>query len=323
MPFESLHLAVLIPCYNEAATVRSVVRNFRAALPNASIYVFDNNSTDNTSDIARATGAVVRQVAYQGKGNVIRRMFADIDADVYVLVDGDDTYDAAAAPEMIERLVAEALDMVVATRRTDEQEAYRLGHRFGNVMLTRFVASIFGRTFTDMLSGYRVFSRRYVKSFPAHSKGFETETELTVHALELRMPVAEIVTRYKSRPEGSVSKLNTYRDGFRILSMIVKLFRAERPLAFFSIGTALCGLASIVLAVPLFETYFETGLVPRFPTAVLCAALMIFAALFLVCGVILDTVTRGRAEVKHLAYLAFPAPGTELGHAAAAAKAVE
>ncbi len=209
--FDSLRLAVLIPCYNEAATVRSVVRDFRAALPNASIYAVDNNSTDNTSDVARATGAVVRQVGYQGKGNVIRRMFADIDADVYVLVDGDDTYDAA-----------------------DEQEAYRLGHRFGNVMLTRFVASIFGRTFTDMSSGYRVFSRRYVKSFPAHSKGFENETELTVHALELRMPVAEIATRYKSRPEGSVSKLNTYRDGFRILSMIVKLFRAERPLAFFS-----------------------------------------------------------------------------------------
>jgi glycosyltransferase involved in cell wall biosynthesis len=320
--FDSLRLAVLIPCYNEAATVRSVVRDFRAALPNASIYVFDNNSTDNTSDVARATGAVVRQVGYQGKGNVIRRMFADIDADVYVLVDGDDTYDAAAAPEMIERLVADTLDMVVATRHTDEQEAYRLGHRFGNVMLTRFVASIFGRTFTDMLSGYRVFSRRYVKSFPAHSKGFETETELTVHALELRMPVAEIATRYKSRPEGSVSKLNTYRDGFRILSMIVKLFRAERPLAFFSIGTVLCGLASIVLAVPLFETH-ETGLVPRFPTAVLCAALMIVAALFLVCGVILDTVTHGRAEVKRLAYLTFPAPGTELERAAVAAKAVE
>lgn len=315
---DSLRLAVLIPCYNEAATVRSVVRDFRAALPGADIYVFDNNSTDNTSDVARAAGAVVRQVGYQGKGNVIRRMFADIDADAYVLVDGDDTYDAAAAPQMIQRLIEDTLDMVVATRHTDEQEAYRLGHRFGNVMLTRFVASIFGRTFTDMLSGYRVFSRRYVKSFPAHSKGFETETELTVHALELRMPVAEIATRYKSRPEGSVSKLNTYRDGFRILGMIVKLFRAERPLTFFSIGTAICALASIALAVPLFETYFETGLVPRLPTAVLCAALMIFAALFLVCGVILDTVTHGRAEVKRLAYLAIPAPGAQREATAAA-----
>jgi glycosyltransferase involved in cell wall biosynthesis len=321
MPFsDSLRLAVLIPCYNEASTVRSVVQDFRAALPCADIYVFDNNSSDDTIKVARAAGAAVRQVAYQGKGNVIRRMFADIDADVYVLVDGDDTYDAAAAPQLVERLLDDALDMVVATRRSDEQEAYRLGHRFGNVMLTRFVASIFGRTFTDMLSGYRVFSRRYVKSFPAHAKGFETETELTVHALELRMPVAEITTRYKSRPEGSISKLNTYRDGFRILSMIVRLFRAERPLAFYSIGALICALASIIMAVPLFETYFETGLVPRFPTAVLCAALMIFGAIFLVCGIVLDTVTHGRAEVKRLAYLAHPAPGEQ---PALAAKAVE
>ncbi|NYH22305.1 glycosyltransferase involved in cell wall biosynthesis [Paraburkholderia bryophila] len=285
------------------------MNDFRAALPEAEIYVFDNNSSDDTIKVARDAGARVRQVAYQGKGNVIRRMFADIDADVYVLVDGDDTYDAAAAPKLVDRLVSEALDMVVARRQSSEQEAYRLGHRFGNVVLTRFVASIFGRTFTDMLSGYRVFSRRYVKSFPAHSKGFETETELTVHALELRMPVAEVVTNYKSRPEGSISKLNTYRDGFRILSMIVKLFRAERPLAFYSIGVVVCALASIVMAVPLFQTYFATGLVPRLPTAVLCAALMIFGALFLVCGIVLDTVTHGRAEVKRLAYLAHPASG--------------
>lgn len=306
--FHHLRLAVLVPCYNEASTVRAVVNDFRVALPGARIYVFDNNSSDDTIQIARDAGAVVREVAYQGKGNVIRRMFADIDADVYVLVDGDDTYDAAAAPQLVERLVSEGLDMVVARRQSDEQEAYRPGHRFGNVVLTRFVASIFGRTFTDMLSGYRVFSRRYVKSFPAHSNGFETETELTVHALELRMPVAEMMTIYKSRPEGSVSKLNTYRDGFRILGMIVKLFRAERPLAFFSIGTVVCALASVIMAVPLFETYFATGLVPRYPTAVLCAALMIFGAIFLVCGIVLDTVTHGRAEVKRLAYLAQPAP---------------
>ncbi|SOE80780.1 Glycosyltransferase involved in cell wall bisynthesis [Caballeronia arationis] len=311
----SLRLAVLVPCYNEAATIRSVVNDFRKALPGADIYVFDNNSTDNTLEIARNAGAIVRQASYQGKGNVIRRMFADIDADVYVLVDGDDTYDASAAPALVERLVEDVLDMVVARRVSDEQEAYRLGHRFGNVALTRFVASIFGRSFTDMLSGYRVFSRRYVKSFPAHSSGFETETELTVHALELRMPVAEIATTYKSRPEGSVSKLNTYRDGFKILGMILKLFRAERPLAFFSIGSAVCVLTSVLLALPLFETYFSTGLVPRIPTVVLCAALVILGGIFLVCGIVLDTVTQGRGEVKRLAYLGQPAPGSGIGRA--------
>lgn len=306
--FDSHRIAVLIPCYNEALTVQSVVRDFREALPDADIFVYDNNSTDDTIKIASGAGAIVRRVAYQGKGNVIRRMFADIDADIYVLVDGDDTYDAAAAPQLIRHLIADALDMVVGRRQSDEQEAYRLGHRFGNVALTRFVASIFGRTFTDMLSGYRIISRRYVKSFPAHSSGFEVETELTVHALELRMPVAEFVTRYKSRPEGSVSKLSTYRDGFRILLMIVKLFRAERPFAFYSAGALMCALVSIVLSVPLFETYLTTGLVPRFPTAVLCAALMIFGAIFLVCGIVLDAVTHGRTEVKRLAYLAHPAP---------------
>ncbi|WP_158939983.1 glycosyltransferase family 2 protein [Burkholderia sp. S171] len=305
-----LLVAVLIPCYNEAATVEAVVRNFQAALPGASIYVFDNNSSDATAELARGVGAVVVQVADRGKGNVVRRMFADVDADVYVLVDGDDTYDASAAPILVSKLLANGLDMVVATRRSEEQEAYRLGHRLGNVALTQCVGSIFGRTFTDMLSGYRVFSRRYVKSFPAHSKSFEIETELTVHALELSMPVAELATEYKSRPEGSVSKLNTYRDGFRILMMIVKLFRAERPLAFYSTGFLACALSAIALAIPLFTTYMETGLVPRLPTAILCTSLMLFATILLVCGIILDAVTHARAEIRRLAYLSYPAPSS-------------
>ncbi|SAK73016.1 hypothetical protein AWB78_03052 [Caballeronia calidae] len=235
-------------------------------------------------------------------------MFADVEADIYVLVDGDDTYDAKETPTMIEMLLADGLDMVVGTRISEEQAAYRFGHRFGNVLLTRCVSCLFGRTFTDMLSGFRVFSRRYVKSFPAHASGFETETELTVHALELRMPVAETPTVYRSRPEGSASKLNTYRDGFRILVTIVKLFKTEKPLAFFSLGSGLCAFISILLAVPLFDTFIRTGLVPRLPTALLCVALMLFGAILLVCGIVLDTVTHGRAESKRLAYLTIPAP---------------
>jgi glycosyltransferase involved in cell wall biosynthesis len=300
--------AVLVPCYNEAATIGAVVRRFLGALPGATVYVFDNNSADDTVSIARAAGAVVRHVPLQGKGNVIRRMFADVDADIYVMVDGDDTYDAAEAGKLVELLANDGLDMVVATRVTEEVEAYRPGHRFGNFVLTQCVATLFGRTFTDMLSGYRVFSRRYVKSFPAHSAGFDTETELTVHALELRMPVAEVKTVYKSRPEGSVSKLNTYRDGFRILMTIAKLFKSEKPLLFFSLGFFACALFSVVLAIPVFETYFESGLVPRIPTVLLCVALMLFGTLLLVCGIVLDTVTRGRAEMKRLAYLAIPSP---------------
>lgn len=301
-------VAVLVPCYNEAATIAAVVRNFLAALPGAAVYVFDNNSSDDTVAIARAAGALVRHVPLQGKGNVIRRMFADVDADIYVMVDGDDTYDAAEAGKLVELLANDGLDMVVAARVTEETEAYRRGHRLGNFVLTQCVATLFGRTFTDMLSGYRVFSRRYVKSFPAHSAGFETETELAVHALELRMPVAEVQTAYKSRPEGSESKLNTYRDGFRILMTIAKLFKSEKPLAFFSLGFFGCALLSLILALPLLETYFESGLVPRMPTALLCVALMLSGALLLVCGIVLDTVTRGRAETKRLAYLAIPAP---------------
>jgi glycosyltransferase involved in cell wall biosynthesis len=309
-------VAVLIPCYNEATTVGAVVRDFQSSLPGARIFVFDNNSADATIEVARAAGAVVRQVADRGKGNVVRRMFADIDADIYVLVDGDDTYDASMAPSLVERVLQDGLDMVVATRSSDEQGAYRLGHRFGNVALTRCVGMIFGHTFTDMLSGYRAFSRRYVKSFPAHSKKFEIETELTVHALQLRMPVTEQATLYKSRPEGSESKLNTYRDGLRILITIAKLFRAERPFAFYSIGFLICTLVAIVLAVPLFETYVQTGLVPRFPTAVLCATLILFGTILLTCGIVLDAVTHGRTETKRLAYLTHAGPQLSVKHVA-------
>jgi glycosyltransferase involved in cell wall biosynthesis len=299
-------IAVLVPCYNEAPTIAAIVRDFRACLPQAQVYVFDNNSTDNTAHIARAAGAIVRNVPTQGKGSVVRRMFADVEADAYVMVDGDNTYDASAAPLLVSKLLKEGLDMVVGNRTSTEQAAYRFGHRIGNSLLTAFVAFIFGRTFTDILSGYRVFSRRYVKSFAAHSAGFEIETELTVHALELRMPVAEVETVYGSRPEGSVSKLSTYRDGFRILMTILRLFKSEKPLVFFSIAFALFALASIDLAVPLVTTYLETGLVPRLPTAVLCTALMLFGVVLLACGIILDAVTKSRVEQKRFAYLAVP-----------------
>jgi glycosyltransferase involved in cell wall biosynthesis len=299
-------IAVLIPCYNEETTIHTVIRDFKSALPTATVYVYDNNSNDRTVERAREEGAITGTEAYQGKGNVVRRMFADIDADIYVLVDGDDTYNAPDVNLMIETLIAKKLDMVVGTRTTEEKAAYRMGHRFGNALLTGLVGQIFGRTFSDMLSGYRVFSRRYVKSFPALSTGFETETELTVHALELRMPTGEISTPYRSRPENSSSKLNTYRDGVRILMTIVRLFKFERPLAFFSITSSLLAAASLVLAYPLIVTYLEIGQVPRFPTAILATGLMLLAFLSLASGLILDTVTRGRHEIKRLFYLANP-----------------
>ncbi|MFC3815916.1 glycosyltransferase family 2 protein [Lysobacter sp. GCM10012299] len=300
-------IAVLVPCHNEAAAIAKVIADFRASLPAADIHVFDNNSTDGTAQVARAAGASVRHVQLQGKGNVVRRMFAEVDADIYVLVDGDDTYDAAAAPMLVERLRSDDLDMIVGSRAHQDAAAYRSGHRTGNVLLTRCVGLLFGRSFDDMLSGYRVFSRRYVKSFPAHSSGFEIETELAVHALQQRMPVAEVATAYGVRPEGSASKLRTYRDGTRILFMIARLFKNERPLAFFSILTALCVLVSLVLAWPLLLTYLQTGLVPRFPTAILCVALVLLGAILFACGLILDTVTRGRIEFKHLMYLSVSA----------------
>lgn len=301
-------IAVLIPCYNEALSIPVVIRDFQASLPEARIYVYDNNSTDDTWAAAHTANAVVRRQELQGKGHVIRRMFADVEADVYVLVDGDATYDAADAPAMIRRLRDEQLDMVVGSRISDELEAYRRGHRFGNWLLTELTGHIFGRTFTDMLSGYRVFSRRFVKSYPAHASGFEVETELTVHALEQQMPVAEHPTRYVSRMQGSQSKLSTWLDGGRILWTIVKLTKNGKPLAFFSVGAAACAALSFGLAIPLFRTFLETGLVPRFPTAVLCAALALLAGGLLVCGLILDTVTLGRRERKHLTYLAYPPP---------------
>jgi len=304
-------IAVLIPCFNEAAAIASVVAGFKAALPAAAIYVYDNNSTDETAGIAAAAGATVRREPLQGKGNVVRRMFADIDADVYVMADGDSTYDPACAPDMIRLLTAEKLDMVVATRVAAADAAYRHGHRFGNKLLTRAVAHLFGNRFTDILSGYRVFSRRFVKSFPVLSRGFEIETELSVHALELDLAVGELPTPYYARPQGSTSKLSTWRDGLRILSTVVGLYRSERPLSFFSaIGIALAG-ASILLAIPIFVTYFEEGIVPRLPTAILSTGLMLLAFIAIVAGLVLDTVTRGRRELKLIAYLAQRAPGEE------------
>jgi glycosyltransferase involved in cell wall biosynthesis len=304
-------IAVLVPCYNEEAAIAKVVKDFRAALPSAAIFVFDNNSTDRTAAVARAAGAEVFQEKHQGKGFVVRRMFTDVEADIYVLVDGDATYDAPSANRMIARLLEERLDMVVATRIDQEKAAYRAGHRTGNRLLTAFVASMFGPAFNDMLSGYRVFSRRFVKSFPMLSAGFEIETEFTVHALELGLAVAEIDTPYYARPEGSASKLNTWRDGYRILRTIIKLYRAERPQAFFvGIGTALA-IASIGLAIPILVTYVQTGLVPRLPTAILSTGLMLLAFLSIAVGLVLDTVTRGRREMKLLAYLSHRAPGEE------------
>ncbi|RDI98609.1 glycosyltransferase [Dyella solisilvae] len=302
-------VAVLIPCYNEEVAIPVVVRDFRAALPDAQIYVYDNNSTDSTGEAAHAAGAIVRRQELQGKGHVVRRMFADVDADIYVLVDGDATYEATDAPAMVQRLWDEQFDMVVGTRVSEELEAYRRGHRFGNWLLTTLTGYIFGRAFTDMLSGYRVFSRRFVKSYPAHAGGFEVETELTVHALEQQMPIAEVPTRYVSRMAGSQSKLSTWTDGWRILMTILKLTKNGKPLAFFSVGAVGCVLLSLLLAIPLLATYLHTGLVPRFPTAILCAALVLLAGSLLVCGLVLDTVTLGRREQKHLAYLAHPAPG--------------
>ena len=306
-------IAVLIPCYNEEIAIGDTVRGFAAALPEATIYVYDNNSKDKTIERAREAGAVVRSESLQGKGNVVRRMFADIDADIYLMTDGDTTYDPTAARAMIDMLVEQNLDMVVGKRIHKAKEAYRPGHVLGNRMLTGFLARLFGQRFTDILSGYRVFSRRYAKSFPALSAGFEIETELTVHALTLNLPVAEVETDYFERPAGSESKLNTYRDGVRILRVMLTLFKNERPLAFFSWMTLLLALLAVGLSIPVFITYFETGLVPRFPTAILSSTMMLLAFLSLAVGLVLDTVTRGRREVKRLMYLAIPSPQDGLG----------
>jgi glycosyltransferase involved in cell wall biosynthesis len=304
----SPRVAVLIPCHNEASTIATVVADFRKALPEATVYVYDNNSTDDTPTFASDAGAIVRSEPLQGKGNVVRRMFADIEAEVYLLVDGDGTYDAAAAKGMVELLLASSLDMVNAARVATTDEAYRPGHAFGNRILTGAVSLIFGNRIRDMLSGYRALSRRFVKSFPALAKGFETETELTVHALELRLPIAELEAPYRERPTGSQSKLRTVRDGFRILRTIVVLVKEERPLMFFSCVAGILATSSLVLAWPLFANFFETGLVPRLPTAVLVTGLMILAFMSFVAGLILDSVTHGRRELRRLHYLGLQGP---------------
>ncbi|HXH22937.1 MAG TPA: glycosyltransferase family 2 protein [Dehalococcoidia bacterium] len=299
-------MAVLIPCYNEAMSVQKVVSDFKEVLPGASVYVYDNNSTDATADLAVAAGANLRHEPLQGKGNVVRRMFADIEADVYVLVDGDDTYDASTAPKMIHMLAANDLDMVTGVRVTDSPSAYRPGHTFGKNLFAFLLARIFDRAVKDVFSGYRVFSRRFVKSFPALSSGFEIETELTLHALELGMKFAEIETPYRPRPPGSTSKLRTFRDGFRVFRTLALFFKEERPLLFFGTISFCLAALSVLLAIPVVKDYLETGLVPRLPSAVLASAIMLVAFLSLTAGIILDTVTRGRHELKRLFYLSLP-----------------
>lgn len=301
-------IAVLLPCYNEEAAIGATVAGFKDALPSASVYVYDNNSTDRTTEFARAAGAVVRTEKQQGKGHVVRRMFADIDADVYVMADGDLTYDPMAAPTMVEMLLDDELDMVVGIRRHEQKDAYRGGHVVGNRVFTGLLSGLFGRSFSDIFSGYRVFSRRFVKSFPVLSAGFEIETEMSVHALELRMPVGEVETSYAARPEGSHSKLSTFGDGWKILRTIATLYRVERPVLFYGSIGALLVIAAVLLAIPLVQTYLQTGLVPRFPTAILVTGMVIVAVLSFFTGLILDTVTRGRREVRRLSYLSLEAP---------------
>lgn len=300
---------MLLPCFNEELSVGATVAGFRKALPEAKVYVYDNNSADRTREIAASEGAIVRTESQQGKGHVVRRMFADVDADIYIMADGDLTYDPAAAPAMVETLMREQLDMVVGTRKHDVKSAYRGGHVLGNRLFTGLLARLFGRSFSDIFSGYRAFSRRFVKSFPVLSQGFEIETEMSVHALELRMPVGEVETAYGARPEGSASKLSTFRDGWRIFRTIVTLYRIERPVLFYGLTGALLLLAAILLAVPLVMTYLETGLVPRVPTAILVTGMTIVAVLCFFAGLTLDTVTRGRREMRRLAYLSQPGPG--------------
>jgi glycosyltransferase involved in cell wall biosynthesis len=303
-----LEIAVIVPCFNEAAAIGKVVSDFRASLPDATVYVYDNNSTDNTSEVAAAAGAEVRRETRRGKGNVVRRMFTDIEADIYIMVDGDDTYDASVAPQLVEQLVKDNLDMLVGKRVETHQAAYRMGHRLGNRVLTGLVGWLFGSPIDDMLSGYRVFSRRFVKSFPSSSREFEIETELTVHALQMRMAIAEIPTNYKERPPGSVSKLRTFRDGWRILVTIINLMRNERPLLFFSLIGLLCAIVALILGIPVVLHYLDEGNVPRFPTAILSSALVVIGVLCISTGLILDLIAHVRRESKRLAYLQYPAP---------------
>jgi len=298
-------IAVLIPCFNEEVAIGKVVRDFRAALPHARIFVYDNNSSDATMAVARAAGAIVCSENLQGKGNVVRRMFSDIEADVYIMVDGDDTYDAAAAPAMVDLLFEQDLDCVNGARRCEGAGAYRNGHQFGNWLLTALVARLFGRATRDMLTGYRVFTRRFVKSLPVLSAGFEIETELTVHTLEMRMRVADVDTRYGGRPEGSSSKLRTYSDGWKILKMIIGLLKQERPLMFFNAIAGVGVALALILFAPVLMEYLATGQVRRLPTAILAATIVSLSVISVACGLILDTVTRGRKELKRLMYLQF------------------
>ncbi|HEY6094254.1 MAG TPA: glycosyltransferase [Gallionellaceae bacterium] len=297
-------IAVLLPCYNEGLSIRQVVKNFCDSLPDATIYVYDNNSTDNTVEEARRAGAVVRTERWPGKGNVVRRMFSDVEADVYVMADGDGTYDASKSPEMVRRLLDEHLDMVVGTRKNVYENAHRQYHGAGNRLFNKLYRTLFGPSFNDIFSGYRVFSRRFVKSFPAVSSGFEIETEMSVHASQLRLPVAEIATDYGSRAEGSVSKLRTVRDAMRILVTLLILYKEIRPARFFGLLATALSVMAVVLVMPLILTYLETGLVPRFPTAILVTGMVLLSAIFLVCGLILDSVARGRLEQKRLWYMA-------------------
>ena len=303
-------VAVLVPCYNEESSIADVVKAFETVLPEAVVYVYDNNCTDRTAAVATEAGAVVRRETRQGKGNVVRRMFADIEADVYVMVDGDDTYDAASARHMVDLLVAENLDMVVGARKPmdGDDEAFRRGHTLGNRLFNRIGRLLFGSGFTDIFSGYRVMSRRFVKSFPLTSSGFEIETEITVHAVELGAPVAEVETPYGSRRGESASKLRTYRDGSRILRIALALFKELRPMRFFGILFGFFTVVAIALGIPVVAEYARSGLVLRFPTAILAAAIQTLGFIFLTAGIVLDSVSRARREVRLLAYLAIRAP---------------
>lgn len=300
-------IAILIPCYNEELTIASVVQSFQQALPDSTIYVYDNASSDQTAARAREAGAIVGFESKRGKGEVVRRMFADIEADIYVMADGDGTYDASSAPQLVERLITDNLDMVVGTREevteTQSSDAYRRGHRLGNRLFNWFVALLFSRQFSDIFSGYRVFSRRFVKSYPAFAKGFEIETELTIHSLDLRLPVAEVATPYSSRPEGSESKLNSISDGFKILGTIFMLLKETKPIHFFTALFLILAITSVVLAIPLFISFIETGLVPRIPTAILTTGIMLVGVVCFICGLILDSVSKGRREAKLMSYL--------------------
>ena len=298
-------VAVIIPCFNEALSIEAVVRKFKKSLPSANIFVFDNNSTDETAKVAKKAGAQVRSIKLRGKGHVVRRMFADIDADIYVMADGDDTYEVEKAKDLVKYFTQNNLDMLVGVRNTNEKKAYRLGHRFGNWLITSCINCLFGHSFKDILSGFRVFSRRFVKTFPANSDGFEIETELTIHSLEMKMPIGEIDIRYFSRVPGSESKLNSYLDGLKIILMILRLFKEKKPLLFFMVGSFVTVLISVILATPILKEFFVSGLVPRFPTAFLCLGLVIISAILLVCGIILDEVSKNRRTTHYLHYLSF------------------